>query len=179
MDPLLDEKVVLTIARITTDFFKENLFLSAVKEAYGPSSNEGLCYENVSRIGFTGDLQGQLYFCMDGYTKLKLLPRIAERFGIDPTLKGMASSVILEFSNQLTAMVLDELILGGYNVELEPPADLSHQLVPINKEHYRQYILIFFLRDRRARKYLGRLYVVLTMQKFDLGHTANTAPDQT
>lgn len=168
MDPLLDEKVILTIARITTDFFKENLYLSAVKEAYGPSSNEGLCYENVSCISFSGDLKGKLYFCMDGYTKLKLLPRIAERFGIDPTLKGMASSVILEFSNQLTAMVLDELILGGYSVELEPPEDLSHKIVPIKKDHFRQYILIFFLRDRRVRKYLGRLYVILIMQKFEI-----------
>jgi CheY-specific phosphatase CheX len=166
MDPLLDEKIVLTLSRVCTEFFKENLYLSADKEAYGPSRNEGLCYESCSQIGFKGDVNGRLYFCMDGYTKLKLLPRIAERYGINAGLKGMAESVLLEFSNQLASNVVEELRDGGFDVELEPPENLSHKLVPIDLARYRQYILIFFMRDRRERSYKGRVYLILTMQKF-------------
>ena len=166
MDPLLDEKIILTLNRVCTDFFKENLYLSADKEAYGPSKNEGLCYESCSRIGFAGDIHGQIYFCMDGYTRLKLLPRIAEHYQIDPNLKGMADSVILEFSNQMASNIVFELQDGGFNVDLLPPETLSHKLIPIDPNLYRQYILIFFLRDRRERKYLGRVYLILTMQKF-------------
>lgn len=166
MDPLLDEKIVLTLNRVCSDFFKENLYLSADKEAYGPSKNEGLCYESCSRIGFAGDVNGQIYFCMDGYTKLKLLPRIAERYQIDPNLKGMADSVILEFSNQMASNIVFELQDGGFNVELLAPESLNHKLIAIDPRTYRQYILIFFLRDRRERRYLGRVHLVLTMQKF-------------
>lgn len=166
MDPLLDEKIILTLNRVCTEFFKENLYLSADKEAYGPSKNEGLCYESCSRIGFEGDVNGQIYFCMDGYTKLKLLPRIAERYQIDPNLKGMADSVILEFSNQMASNIVFELQDGGFSVDLTPPESLNHRLIPIDANLYRQYIIIFFLRDRRERSYLGRVYLVLTMQKF-------------
>lgn len=167
MDPLLDEKIVLTLSRVCQDFFKDNLYLSADKEAYGPSRNEGLCYESCSRIGFDGDVNGYLYFCMDGYTKLKLLPRIAERFGINANLKGMAESVLLEFANQMAANIVDELRDGGFEVQLSPPENLSHKLTPIDAALYRQYIIIFFLRDRRERSYKGRIYLVLTMRKFN------------
>ena len=166
MDPLLDERIVLTVMRSFSEFLKNSLRVSADKEAYGPSKNEGLCYESCQRIGFNGDLEGALYFCMDGYTKLKLLPRIADVFQIDPRLKGMADSVLMEFSNQLAARVAEELVDGGFRVEIDVPETLNHKLVPIDAKRYRQYIIIFFIRDRRAQKYLGRIYVVLTMQKY-------------
>lgn len=166
MDPLLDERIVLTVMRSFSEFVKNSLRVSADKEAYGPSKNEGLCYESVQRIDFHGDLNGVLYFCMDGYTKLKLLPRIAEVFQIDPRLKGMADSVLMEFSNQLAARVMEELIDGGFQVEIGVPETLNHKLVPIDAKRYRQYIIIFFIRDRRAGQYLGRIYVVLTMEKY-------------
>lgn len=166
MDPLLDEKIVLTLNRVAQDFFKDNLYISAEKEAYGPSKNEGLCYESCSRIGFSGDVSGYIYFCMDGYTKLKLLPRIAERYGVDAGLRGMADSIILEFANQMASLIVEELKDGGFQTELLPPETLNHKLVPIDLRSYRQYILIFFLRDRRERSYKGRLYLVLTMRKF-------------
>ena len=152
--------------RSFSEFMKNSLRVSAEKEAYGPSRNEGLCYESCQRIGFKGDLEGSLYFCMDGYTKLKLLPRIADVFQIDPRLKGMADSVLMEFANQLAAQVVEELIDGGFNVDIDVPESLNHKLVPIDAKRYRQYIIIFFIRDRRAQKYLGRVYVVLTMQKY-------------
>ncbi len=167
MDPLLDERIVLTVMRSFSEFLKNSLRVSADKEAYGPSKNEGLCYESCQRVSFSGDLNGSLYFCMDGYTKLKLLPRIADVFQIDPRLKGMADSVLLEFSNQLAAQVVDELVDGGFRVEIGVPENLNHQLVAIDAKKYRQYIIIFFIRDRRAQKYLGRIYVVLTMQKYE------------
>ena len=152
---------------VVMDFVKGNLYLQAEREAYGPSRNEGLCYESCQRVAFKGDINGAIHLCMDGYTKLKLLPRIADRFQIDPTLRGMADSVLLEFTNQVGGRLLEELIDGGFNLQLLPPETLSHKLVPIDLARYRQFIVIFFLRDRREGLYLGRLYVVLTMQKYE------------
>ena len=166
MDPLLDEKIVVTIARICSEYFKDTLHINAEKEAYGPSRNEGLCYESLSMIEFSGDISGKLFFGLDGYTKMKLLPRIAQRYQIDPSLKGMSRSILLEFNNQLCASIMAELSDGGYQMDISPPDDLSHKLIPIDLNINRQYILIFFLRDRRVKKYLGRLYLVLLMQKF-------------
>lgn len=166
MDPLLDEKIVITLARGFTEHIQNTLKVGAVKEAYGPSRNEGLCYESVSAIGFSGDVNGTLYLCMDGYTRLKMLPIIAERYAIDAGIKGMADSVMLEFSNQLASFILNELEDGGFRIDLEPPENLSHKLVPIDRERNRQYILIFTLQERRDRVYLGRVYLVLTIRKF-------------
>ena len=166
MDPLLDEKIVITLARGFTEFIQQSIQLHAVREAYGPSRNEGLCYESVSGIGFGGDVEGKLYLCMDGYTKLKMLPVIFERFGVNLSEKGMADSVLLEFSNQIASAIIQELRDAGYDLTLEPPENLNHKIVPIDLSQYRQYILIFFLQDRRGRKYMGRCYLVLTLKKF-------------
>ncbi|MCE9597444.1 MAG: chemotaxis protein CheX [Spirochaetia bacterium] len=166
MDPLLDEKIVLTLARSFSEHMKASLYVSAEKEAYGPSRNEGLCFESCSAIGFNGQIHGTIYLCMDGYTKMKLLPRIADRFQIDPGQKGMADSVLLEFSNQIASVILNELRDGGYDLELEPPESLNHKMVPIDLNQYREYILIFFLRDRRLKLYLGRATLVLVLKKF-------------
>ncbi len=166
MDPLLDEKIVVTLLRSIPEYLMNTLRIHAVKEAYGPSRNEGICYESCSAIGFSGELNGTLYYCMDGYTKLKMLPRIAEMFHVDPGQRGMAESVLLEFGNQMAATVVQELQDGGFQVQLEPPENLSHKMIPVDLERYRQYILIFFLRDRRDRDYYGRAYLLLTIKKF-------------
>ena len=166
MDPLFDEKIIVTMLRGLPEFILDHLHVHAEKEAYGPSKNEGLCYESCSALPFTGDVNGNIYLAMDGYTKLKLLPRIAERYQIDPNMKGMADSVLMEFGNQIVAAVLQELEDGGFNVQLGVPENLSHKLVPIDSKLFRQYIMIFFLRDRREKIYLGRIYLVLTIQKF-------------
>jgi CheY-specific phosphatase CheX len=107
-----------------------------------------------------------MYLCMDGYTKMKLLPRIAERYQIDAGQRGMADSVLLEFSNQIASNILSELRDGGYHLELQPPESLNHKIVPIDLKRNRQYILIFFLRDRRMKRYLGRATLVLTLEKY-------------
>lgn len=174
MDPLLDEKLVLTISRDCAEFIRQNLYLYAEKEAYGPSRNEGLCYESCSRVDFMGEVEGSLFFCMDGYTKLKLMPRIADRFQIDPSLKGMAESVLLEFANQLTSTVVIELQEGGFDIQMGPPENLSHKIVPIDLSVNRQYIIIFFLRDRRMKEYLGRIYIVLLVRKFKDSRSADS-----
>ena len=103
---------------------------------------------------------------MDGYTKLKMLPVIFERFGVNLSEKGMADSVLLEFSNQIASAIIQELRDAGYDLTLEPPENLNHKIVPIDLSQYRQYILIFFLQDRRGRKFMGRCYLVLTLKKF-------------
>jgi len=166
MDPLLDEKIVLTLARSFAEHLKITLFVSAEQEAYGPSRNQGLCFESCSAIGFKGEIEGTIYLCMDGYTKLKLLTRIAERYQIDPGQKGMADSVLLEFANQISSVIVSELHDGGYKVELEPPENMNHLIVPIDLKTNRQYILIFFLRDRRMKQYLGRATLILVLKKF-------------
>lgn len=166
MNPQLDEIVVATLLRTAPEFLQTDLQMQATHEAYGPSRNEGLCYESCYAIGFSGDLKGRIYFCMDGYTRMKLLPRVAKRYSVDPSDREMADSVLLELSNQLAARFIAELGDGGFNLTIEPPESLSHKLVPIDLERNRQYILIFFVRDRREHTYLGRLYFVLTLQKY-------------
>jgi len=166
IDPLLDEKFVLTISQIFPEFFRNNLAVEAVREAYGPSKNEGLCYENCTSVEFTGEIKGRFFIGMDGYTKLKLLPRIARNFGIDPTTKTTSSSVIMEFANQISAALVGEMRLGRFEIEILSPENLNNKVFMIDQKMYRQYILIYFLKSKAERSYLGRIYVILLMQKF-------------
>lgn len=166
IDPLLDEKFVLTISQIFPEFFRQNLDVEAIREAYGPSKNEGLCYENCTSVEFTGEIRGRFFIGLDGYTKLKLLPKIARNFGIDPTTKTTSSSVIMEFANQISASLIGEMKLGRFNIDILPPENLNNKVFLIDRELYRQYILIYFLKSGTEKSYLGRIYLILLMQKF-------------
>ncbi|MCC6274681.1 MAG: chemotaxis protein CheX [Leptospiraceae bacterium] len=166
MDPLLDEKIVLTISQIFPEYFREVLGVDARREAFGPSKNEGLCYESCTSVEFSGEINGKLFIAMDGYTKLKLLPRIAKSFQIDPTTKTTSSSVVMEFNNQIVAQLAGEMHTGGFDMEIYPPENLSNKMVPIDFSQYRQYILIYFLKAVEEKSYLGRIYLILLMKKF-------------
>ncbi|EPG67114.1 chemotaxis protein CheX [Leptospira wolffii] len=166
LDPLLDEKFILTISQIFPEFLEKNLHIQAVREAFGPSKNEGLCYENCTSVEFQGEATGRLFLGMDGYTKLKLLPKIARSFHIDPTIRSHAASIMLEFANQICAELITEMKLGRFQMDILPPENLNNKLVPVDLEQYRQYILIYFLKDKDAREYLGRVYLILLMKKY-------------
>ncbi|PJZ65751.1 chemotaxis protein CheX [Leptospira wolffii] len=166
LDPLLDEKFILTISQIFPEFLEKNLHIQAVREAFGPSKNEGLCYENCTSVEFQGEATGRLFLGMDGYTKLKLLPKIARSFHIDPTIRSHAASIMLEFANQICAELITEMKLGRFQMDILPPENLNNKLVSVDLEQYRQYILIYFLKDKDAREYLGRVYLILLMKKY-------------
>ncbi|TGN18909.1 chemotaxis protein CheX [Leptospira idonii] len=168
MDPLLDEKFILTISQVLPEHLQKVLQVQADREAYGPSKNEGLCFENCTCVEFAGDLNGKVYLALDGYTKLKLLPKIAKSFQIDPTSRAHSSSIMMEFANQISGKLISEMQLGRFEMDILPPENLNHKLVPISLEKYRQYILIFFLKDRREEEYLGRLYCILLLEKYSL-----------
>lgn len=166
MDPLLDEKFVLTIAQIIPDYFQTTLFIRAEREAYGPSKNEGICYESCSKVGFIGEINGAIFLCMDGYTKLKILPRIARSFQIDPTTRTHSSSVILEFTNQIAARIINEMKEGRFELDILPPENFNNKVIIVDLKIYRQYILIFHLSDRREHTNLGRIYIILLLEKY-------------
>lgn len=166
MDPLLDEKIVLMISQIFPEYFREILGVDAKREAFGPSKNEGLCYESCTCVEYSGEISGKLFIGMDGYTKLKLLPRIAKSFQIDPTTKTTSASIIMEFNNQIAARLAGEMQTGGFSMEISPPENLNHKIVPIDSTQYRQYILIYFLKSVEEKSYLGRIYLILLQKKF-------------
>lgn len=170
MDPLLDEKIVLTISRTIPEFFESNLGMQAKREAYGPSLNEGLCYEKCAAIDMSGEFSGTFFIGMDGYSKMKILPYIARAFHLTSFRQISSSLVLMEFTNQICGQIANDLQSAGFDLEISVPRSLDNKLVAFNRREIRQYILIFFLRDPERKKYLGRLYAVLTLKKFDPGY---------
>lgn len=166
MDPLIDEKIILTVSRCFVEYFDESLQITAWREAYGPSLNEGICFESLIMLPFQGELNGAFYFGMDGYTRMKLLPVIANTFKLDTIEKGMADSVLGEFANQIGFRILNEFDDAGYRLQVLPPEALNHKMVPVDLEKQRQYIVIFFIEDKESRKYLGRCHIILILNKF-------------
>ena len=166
MDPLFDEKFVHLLNRNIPVFLEETIGIHAVREAYGPSRNEGLCYESVVEVPFQGDVEGSLYVCMEGYTRLKLLPAMAHR-GRKKTGELLnADELVEEFISELTISALGDLEDAGIELRFGSPINLSHKLVPVDLALFRQYHLILFLKNQESRQYSGRLYLILILRKF-------------
>ncbi len=169
MESLIDEKMVLALSRLFPEVGGSMLQMNIRKEAFGASRNRGLCYESCTAVEFEGDQQGVLYFCMDGYTRLKLMTRFAEWYegeGLERERTGSdGSRVLTAFARRMSEEIFAELAEGGTELEISHVGDRSHELIPVDLSEFRQYIVIFFLRDRRVREYLGRYYFVLTIRK--------------
>jgi hypothetical protein len=166
MDPLFDEKLISIVSRSCAEHITKSLRISAEREAYGPSRNEGLCYESCHSIGFEGDFSGRLYFAFDGYTRMKIIARMAERYREAVERENDVNAFFLEFAQELTKEILEEASDAGFEAHTTVPETLNHRLVPFDLTKMREYILIYFLRDRRTHEYLGRFYVILLVNKY-------------
>lgn len=169
MDPTIDERYVITLMRIFSDYMLDVLGIDAIKEAMGPSKNEGLCYESCMMTEYGGDHHGEFYLCFDGYTKLKLLPLMAEWAQESQDKPINARAVLMRFAGELFTQFKEELSEAGGDLSIAETADLSNKLVTIENEKYRQYILIFFLKDSGNKEYMGRAYLIFTINRFRTG----------
>ncbi len=163
MDPLLDEKIIITLTQIITEYFLDSFDLKFKREAFGPSLNEGISYEFAAYLDFEGDIAGKFFFCMDGATKLKILPLLSKNFHIDTYQKGMANSILMEITNQIFAIFAQEFSYAGMHIKPHTPEIFNHKIYKVDFEVYRQYILIFnILYDDN---FLGRSYFIILLEK--------------
>ncbi|MDH4261957.1 MAG: chemotaxis protein CheX [Spirochaetia bacterium] len=163
-NPELDQRFILTISSSFIEIITEWLNVTAISEGYGQTSNEGLCYEFCSGIPFTGTISGEMFIGMDGFTRLLLLPYIITHLDMEFThsqlVEAAMNSLVLkiakEFSEELDAIS---------HIKMLEPRNLNHKLVPLAKEDYRKYMMIYFIRDDENKKYLGRIYLHLVLDK--------------
>ncbi|MDH5717367.1 MAG: chemotaxis protein CheX [Spirochaetia bacterium] len=165
MDPFQDEKFILTVSSSFIDVSAEWLEISMMREAYGQTYNEGICYEFCAGIDFSGDISGKMFICMDGYTKLLLLPYVAAKFNLSQFHWEAAESSLLSYVNQIGGKIFSELEDYFSTFEIKPPSLYSNKLVPLPADEFRKYAVIFFLRDEKKKKYLGRLHTTIAMKK--------------
>ncbi|MDH4199378.1 MAG: chemotaxis protein CheX [Spirochaetia bacterium] len=164
MNPELDERIILTISSSFVEISIDWLKITAVREAHGMNVNEGLCYEVCSGIPFSGKVSGELFFAMDGYTRLLLLPYIVHNLEMNDPQKEMVETAMNSFVKKLSDEFSLELA-DIANIEMQEPRNLNHKLIPLPQESYRKYAIIFFLRDDDKKKYLGRIYLHLVLEK--------------
>jgi hypothetical protein len=55
---------------------------------------------------------------------------------------------------------------GRFEIDIAPPEIWNHKVFPIDLGAYRQYILIYFLADKRERLNLGRINLILLLEKY-------------
>ncbi|MES0490633.1 MAG: chemotaxis protein CheX [Leptospirales bacterium] len=165
VDPFLDEKVVLVLSSSVMELATGGLQVEAVREAYGVTRNEGLCYEFCSAFSFSGEIVGDLYIGMDGYTKILLLPYITKNFEIEVESPEMVKNATRAFVERMK----DEFILELHDIlpgtSLGEVRNLNFKLVSLPSEKYRKYTVIFFLKDTLKKKYLGRIYFHVVFEK--------------
>jgi len=164
MNPDLDQRFIQTISTSFVEIVIDWLKITAIREGYGPTMNEGLCYEFCMGIPFSGDVSGEIFIGMDGYTRLLLLPYIINHLDLEvnhPQLVESAMSSLVfklakEFSEELDAIS---------HINLLESRSLNHQMVALPKEEFRKYTMIYFIKDDDNKKYLGRIYIHLVLEK--------------
>jgi len=163
-NPELDQRLKLTITTSLIEILTDWLKITAILEGHGTTLNEGLCYEFCSGIPFSGDISGEMFIGMDGYTRLLLLPYIVAHLEmevthpqlVDAAMNSLVFRIAKEFSEELQEIT---------RVNMHDPRSLNHKLVPLPQEKYRKYTMIYFLRDDEKKKYLGRIYLHLVLDK--------------
>ena len=165
MDPLVDEKYILTASASLLEIMGEDLNLYAIREAYGPTLNEGLCYEYCVKTPFTGSHPGALYLGLDGYTRLQLLPYAVRRLELERDIPEVAEDALASLSGRLHSLMEYEIREFQPDFQFKTPKIISHKIEKLPAASLRKYILIFFIRDETLKKYLGRVYLTLTLQK--------------
>lgn len=164
MNPELDDLLVLTIstafANIVTDWLK----ITALREGVGGTINEGLCYEYCAGMPFKGKLTGELFLGMDGFTRLLLLPYIVNHIEMESQKKELVESAMDTMVQKMAKEFFSELE-EVLDIERLESRDVSHKIVPLPQDEYRKYTIIYFLRDDVEKKYLGRIYLNLALEK--------------
>ena len=165
MNPLIDEKMILTTSSAFMELAYDWLGINIVREAYGPTDNEGLCHEYCCGISLKGDVKGHVFLGLDGYTKLLMLPYIAKKFSLEEHPPEVVESSLLSFMNQFAGLIATELQEFITRVDTGVPQIYSHKLLSLPTEKFRKYALIFFLKDEEKQAYLGRAYLFLAIGK--------------
>lgn len=164
MNPELDERIILTISSSFIEIITDWLKITAIREGYGATVNEGLCYEFCSGIPFSGNASGEMFIGMDGYTRLLLLPYIIKSLELEVEHPELVESAMNSFVLKLGREFSDELN-DISTITLMEPERLNHKIVPLPQDKYRKYTMIYFLRDDEKKKYLGRIYLHLALDK--------------
>jgi len=165
MDPIIDEKLVLTVSSTFSEMATEQLQVTAVREAYGQNRNEGLCYEFCAGIPFSGEIAGELFVCLDNFSKILLLPYIMEAFEVDPGREALSDALMRAFVERIAEEFKVEVSEFVASIELQEIRSLNHKIVPLPDSDFRKYTVVYFLRDDQQKKYLGRIYLHLMVSK--------------
>jgi hypothetical protein len=163
LDLSLYDKWILSISDLIPAHLKAKHQIYARMEAYGPSLNQGLCYESCAVFPFEGILKGNFFLGLDGATRKKLYPRLAEKRHGEPKpseFKGLIDELMLEF-HQLFS---DDFSKGMPGLLWKPIQKKDNELIPIDVKKSREWIFIFFLKDTIHPSYLGRLYGILEIE---------------
>ena len=165
MNPLIDEKMILSNAAVMAEAFSNHLGLECVREAYGPTVNEGICFEFCVQALFKGRSDGTFFLGMDGYTKILLLPYLSGKIKPDRSARDLNTSLVVVFVKKILKTLSDDIQEFQPRFSLGAVQLCSHDLIPLPTEKYRKYISIFFLKDEGKKRYLGRVYTILAFQK--------------
>ncbi len=170
MDPFIDERIILASSALMPEFFEESFKINCIREAYGPTLNEGLCFECCFEISFYGVIKGQLYLGFDGYTKILLLPYLVKQIKFqnskEENEKGLLNERLFFYLSQQFSKVLTtemEAFIGEFNIN--SVKSVHNKLISLEGQKYRKYMIIFFLKDDVLKKYLGRIYIFISLEK--------------
>ena len=172
MNPLTDEKMVLISSALIPELLGDRLKIECIREAYGPTFNEGLCFEWCFELNFSGSVNGKLCLGSDGYTRILLLPYLARNVRLKPEEQKdrFNERLLLKLSEEFAEMFTYEMKEFVDRFRIESIKSSDHKLISFLDKEYRRYMVIFFLKDERLKKYLGRVYVMIAVEK-ELGST--------
>ena len=164
MNPLLDEKMILISSTVVPETFGEDFKVNCIREAYGPTLNEGLCFEGCFELNFSGTIKGAFYLGLDGYTRILLLPYLGKQ--IQPQEETLLNEMLfMNLFKRIAEMLTLEMKEFVEEFSVDSIETVHHKLISVKSTQYRKYMVIFFLKDVLLKKYLGRVYILVAIKK--------------
>jgi hypothetical protein len=164
MNPEIDERLIFTVSSSFIEIIIDWLNITAIREGYGETFNEGICYEFCAGIPFSGMVTGELFICMDGYTRALILPYIIKNLELKKTHDEVAKMAMRSFVSKIAEEFFEEL-KDITEVNVFDIRELNHKIIQLPGDELRKYSIIYFIRDDENRKYLGRIYLHLALEK--------------
>ena len=165
MNPYFDEKIISVASNVIRESIQETFKVNIEREAYGLTNNEGICFEILFQIPFKTSPEINIYFGLDGYTKILLLPYLTNKFNINLEEENIGGTALLHFNEYMGEFMLHEFGVFLSDIELEDIKVWDNKIIPLDKTKLRKYMLIFYLTEKDVPKNLGRIYSIVTIEK--------------
>lgn len=163
MNPYFDETLVLILSASLEEAARSLTDIRAMRESSSHTFMEGVCHEVCYASEMSGPASGIIFLGLDRYSHSMAQSKLRE---LASSLNvPAADSASIQLFQEVLELTRADLGTAYPALKFSEPRIEHNKLIPLPRDDYRKYRMIFFLRDSETETYLGRFYLLVALQK--------------